>query len=183
MEKQSDKLCIKCGVTLDSTTTTWYRAKNYIHKCNDCIREEKREFARNLPNEVKLSRTRKYTENLKNNNPVKYTARQMANSASKRAKALGRDYDLSTEYIESICFDTRPILGCGLKYGGGDKSGESASLDRIDSSKGYTKDNVHVISLKANLMKSDATVEEMKLFAEWVLSEYETYEKLAGKAK
>lgn len=46
------------------------------------------------------------------------------------------------------------------------------SIDRIDSTKGYTKDNIQVISSKANTMKSNASVEELRMFAYWVLREY-----------
>ena len=46
----------------------------------------------------------------------------------------------------------------------------SYSLDRKDPNKGYTKDNVWVISQIANAMKWDSTPEERVLFAKWVLS-------------
>jgi len=45
-----------------------------------------------------------------------------------------------------------------------------ASLDRVDSAKGYTVDNVCVISYLANLMKSSADQEELHMFAQGILS-------------
>ena len=46
----------------------------------------------------------------------------------------------------------------------GDKTRSEASLsiDRIDSSKGYIKGNVHIVSWKANRLKSNATLEDLE---------------------
>ena len=37
------------------------------------------------------------------------------------------------------------------------------SIDRIDSDKGYTSDNIQIISQRANLLKNNASVEELEL--------------------
>jgi hypothetical protein len=88
-----------------------------------------------------------------------------------RAKANGIQFSLTREdiVIPSLC----PILGIPfgpLGRGKGAKS-DSMSLDRIDPAKGYVPGNVQVISQKANRMKNDATAAELRLFAEWVLTQ------------
>jgi len=169
------KSCIICGALLSGENTTWYRQKNYIHKCNDCSRIEKRKqavhFRKNNPS---LANERHTKSRLKSKalNPIKYTATQMRSSALKRANALNLDFNLTSKYIVGISKKTCPILGVEMKYGGGAKSNSSASLDKIIPSKGYVEGNVQVISLLANLMKSSATPDELIKFANWVNSEY-----------
>lgn len=48
------------------------------------------------------------------------------------------------------------------------KTEYAMSIDAIDPSKDYTKDNVQIISMKANAMKNSATKEELLEFAKWV---------------
>jgi hypothetical protein len=44
----------------------------------------------------------------------------------------------------------------------------NTSIDRINPKLGYVEGNIQIISHKANRMKSNASVEELKLFARWV---------------
>lgn len=91
----------------------------------------------------------------------------MLTGAKNRAKKNDLIFDLSEE---DITLPTHcPVLGLELKYHGGDGSGfypDSHSLDRIDNLKGYTKDNIRVISNRANWLKGDASAEELEKILE-----------------
>lgn len=79
-----------------------------------------------------------------------------------------RGEDFSIELEDIVVPDKCPILGIPLEYHRGVKQDNSYSLDRIDSSKGYVKGNVWVISLRANRIKNDSTPQELRLIADKV---------------
>jgi hypothetical protein len=56
-----------------------------------------------------------------------------------------------------------PLLGLKLSYEDFGIRYNSPSLDRKDSSKGYSKNNIWVISSRANILKNDSTIEELEL--------------------
>lgn len=97
---------------------------------------------------------------------------RMLRRAKQRAKERGLDFDITAEdiVIPTHC----PVLGTELKVHKGRSGGnpESPALDRIDNTKGYVKGNVMVVSHRANMMKVDASPEELIKFAEWVLTRY-----------
>lgn len=69
------------------------------------------------------------------------------------------------ETLDLLPLPTRcPVLGIELEYSGYKGLGHSAyaSIDRIDPTKGYDKGNVQIISYRANRIKNDATLEELR---------------------
>lgn len=90
-------------------------------------------------------------------------------SAKSRAKAKGLDFTISIEDI--IVPEKCPVLGIRLKSGAGNGTQSvaeletSPTLDRVDNSKGYTPDNICVISLRANNLKRDASLYELRCLA------------------
>ena len=95
---------------------------------------------------------------------------KMHQRAKQRCRESGREFTISVEdiTIPDIC----PILGIPLNVNSGRPGAykNSPSLDRIDNSKGYTPDNIQVISQEANAMKRSASNSELHKFANWVLS-------------
>jgi hypothetical protein len=53
-----------------------------------------------------------------------------------------------------------PVLGINLVHGG-ENSHNSPSLERINNNKGYTKENILIISARANAIKNDGTWQEI----------------------
>ena len=109
------------------------------------------------------------SERVKSQSPIM----KMYRRAKSRSKEFKREFNIAPFdiTIPSHC----PILGIELatQEGSGGKI-NSPSLDRIDSSKGYTKDNIQVISALANRMKSNADKENLIKFSKWVLLTFST---------
>lgn len=72
-------------------------------------------------------------------------------------------------YIRSIAPAQCPVFKQPFVERGSGFSPMSPSIDKRDPSKGYVRGNIQVISMLANAMKRDASPEQLKLFAEWVL--------------
>lgn len=92
-------------------------------------------------------------------------------STKHRAKKLGLDFNLTYEHLLSIAPDVCPILNTELAWcrrGGKKPKPDCPSLDKIKPELGYIEGNIQWISYKANMMKSNASFEELHKFADWV---------------
>lgn len=140
----------------------------YYASNREARRAHQNEYAsRNL--ERKAVTNRKYLEKetaMHAKDPTKRMLRAALFRAEK--KGLAFNIDASDVVVPSHC----PVLGVPLSAASGKASANSPSLDRIDSSLGYIKGNVQVISYKANAMKSNATPEELLSFAHWCTNNF-----------
>lgn len=94
-------------------------------------------------------------------------------SAQARAKARGIAFTITRKDIDDALTGVCPALLIPLKRNErGNANPDSPTLDRIDSTRGYEQGNIQVLSNKANRMKSDATPEELLLFADWIYMTY-----------
>lgn len=93
----------------------------------------------------------------------------LTRSAKKRSIEFGWSFDLDKDFVIDLLTTTPvcPLLGIQLNLNSGiGIQPDSPSLDRIDSTKGYTKDNVKIISWRANQIKSNSTLEEFLTIAQ-----------------
>ncbi len=82
-----------------------------------------------------------------------------------RIRAKRNNLEFNLELSDIIIPNKCPILGIPLIRGEGIRAHGSPSVDKINNNKGYTKDNVRVISYLANHMKADASTEQLEAFA------------------
>jgi hypothetical protein len=133
----------------------------YCPHCLEIARESDRRHKKLRKEEITQRRVER-----DRNSPGKY----LWYGARRRAKEKGLDFNIDIEdiIIPTCC----PYLGHPLKLvQSGQARFDSATLDRIDSSKGYIKGNIQVISRRANMMKNDASAEELIVFALKILAD------------
>lgn len=98
---------------------------------------------------------------------------RMVSWARQRARRKGLEHNITKEDV--VIPERCPVFGFPLERKIGNGHGgqyNSPSLDRKDSSLGYIKGNIQVISQLANAMKSDATPEQLIQFSKWIQEEY-----------
>jgi hypothetical protein len=127
----------------------------------------KRCYARNKPRH--LARTRRWAKaNRERMNAwqraqrAKFPEAQLVRSARVRARLKGLPFNLvpADVTIPALC----PVLGVPMVRG----TMYAPSLDRRVPENGYVKDNITVMSRRANTLKLNATVAELRAVAAWV---------------
>ena len=133
------------------------KAKQYYHDNKEKVLEDVKKYREANRPKIQEKGREYYRRNLKN---------RLLNSARARSRKYGYEFNLTEDDI--ILPRYCPLLGIEMFVTESRKGSKhsSFSLDRIDSSKGYTKDNVWVISMKANSMKSDSNYEDFKKMAD-----------------
>lgn len=104
-------------------------------------------------------------------NPLKNALTDARLAHRYRPNSVPKEFDIDVDYLKQIDTDICPILGIPIRWYAGSGTGKhhpnSKSLDRIDSSQGYIKGNVQIISWRANDLKSNATLEELITLGKW----------------
>lgn len=95
---------------------------------------------------------------------IYHRAKAVIHGARERArkKAIPCDIRLKDVYEVLLKSDRCPILGVEMTWADGlNYDPYARSLDRIDPELGYTPGNIWVISMRANQIKTDASLSEL----------------------
>lgn len=158
--------CSRCKVNKDQNEFHPGKSKCVMceEKCSAYYEKHRdREIARATKNQNK---NREVTNNKKRarnrNNPVSY----ILCGIKARAKRHNIPFDLAHEdiVVPSCC----PVLGIPLRIGDGFAADNSPSVDRIIPAVGYVRGNIRIISHKANTIRSNATLEELKMLVKFL---------------
>lgn len=143
----------KCGQT---DPQEFYKTRKA--KCKKCVVEYTKNRLRKNPeiNSAKI----KYNLLYQQKNPFAYRMR----AAQRRANAVGMVFDIDEEFLREL-FDKQDgkcyYSGIPFQMDADTKARRyGLSIDRVDSSKGYTKDNVVLATSIINSMKNDLSVTE-----------------------
>lgn len=144
-------------------------------ECKDCQTQRNRKWHQNNPAKARENGKRgSKAKRLRNPRKALFMA------AKARAAKRGMKFTIT---LDDLTFPERcPILGIPMSFGlgGGMSMGLAVrdtrySIDRIDNSKGYIPGNVIVVSYRANRLKSDARISELREIVRF-------YDELAAKS-
>lgn len=162
------KKCFKCKMT--KSRDDFYCSKaskdNLTSYCKECLSlYAKSKHISNIESskEYRKSASLKFRE--------KNFELNMLLAIKSSAKKRNLEFDLTIEdiVIPEFC----PYLNIPLtKSVGKGKCASNPSIDRVDNTVGYLKNNIEIISDSANSMKRDATIDQLLIFAQNVIRKY-----------
>ena len=139
------KVCDNCEQSLNlnkfSLIEKWNINSDTKNTCKKCS--------------IKIKQTEKLNRDWKVD-----AAKLLYSNIKSRCKRIGREFSIELEDI--LIPEKCPVFGFDLKREDRQTWMCAPSVDRIDSSKGYIKGNITVVSRRANIIKRDATIQELE---------------------
>ena len=152
-----EKQCSRCGIVTSATTQNFLVNRGVLMNiCRECGNKT---FT-------------KATKRWQLNHPKQAWISKVMCDAKSRASKKGIAYDkdavleLATSYIDgSLCpCCGKPMIGNKLW----------PSLDRLDSTKGYEKNNIEFLCYRCNRLKSDSTLSDLQMILAFVVKRSQT---------
>lgn len=156
----SDRACYECKLI---------KSAKWKHKNPDKHNEAAKKWVKKNPESVSRTKLR-----IRAKDPKKYWATSVFQNARKRAFIKNVPFELTKQDIYDLAGSHCPVFGIEFIFSGNSKVVPSSpSLDRIIPEKGYVKGNVAVISMKANVIKQNATYDEILKVSQWLKDQVE----------
>lgn len=132
------RACVRCGAD------AWYSPKR--PRCAACVTARTREWC---------------AANIR-----RVWAGQAVKNARIRARKYQLPFDITVDDLLGLLGDACPVLGTPWTFGG--YRSTNPSVDRLYPDCGYVRGNIAVISVRANQIKSNASLEEIQKVAAWM---------------
>lgn len=133
-------------------------------ECKDCQRERYYKQRQRLSEDQELA--------------LRYKLQQALKGTRRRSKDKNMYTDLTLDYLMYLWEKQKgkcALSGINMTYefykG---RVNTNVSVDRIDSTKGYTKDNIQLVTMAANQMKNDLQMDEFISLCKSVINNYES---------
>jgi hypothetical protein len=151
--------CSKCGKLLSADSQNFYQKKSGIlsSECRKCFRERS----------SKNQKVRHYAGG------IDYHLSYIMRGVRQRARKTDVECEIDAEFLKMLLKKQNGLCAISktpltfLKGQGHIPT--NASVDRIDSGKGYTKDNVQLVAHQINTMKSNLSINQFIDWCELVL--------------
>lgn len=101
---------------------------------------------------------------------LRFPEKSLLRSCKKRSQREGIEFNI--EEADIVIPDRCPILDTPIVYGSEDRN-EWPSVDKVNPLKGYVKGNVAVISYRANRMKSNMSIDDVRRLLALMEKHYE----------
>ena len=188
MEK---KVCSKCNDGILKPLTDFIKHKECKDgrsgTCKACANANGTAWKRK--NSIRLAKRRRelYKENegaevkrrewvRKEKYPLRYRCQVLRSGMRERAKDKGRDFDsdvFTVNYLMERITKNPNCECCGRLLDVGFKADRkfndsSPSMDRVDSSKGYTFENVAILCWRCNKSKQDSTADQLRIIVNFM---------------
>jgi hypothetical protein len=156
--------CSKCNITLELNSKNFHRRMDsktgFQHRCKKCLHSDKARTTRKI----------KHSD-------LDLFLKDIVYLAKHRSKKSNRENDLSLDFLKQLWNKQKglcALTGLTMQHSiGKGKLFNNLSIDRIDSSKGYTKDNVQLVCSVVNRIKSDLSLEELYNVCKLIINNYE----------
>jgi hypothetical protein len=153
-------ICPGCNQELDLNSQNFHVSSSsisgYRNKCKCCVKNDRLSFSRMI-----------------NKNDLDYFLKEVISGAKTRANRKKIKFGLTMEMLKSLwnkqngkCAITGLPMTHLILNG---RISTNVSIDRIDSNKGYTADNIQLLCVAVNIMKSTMTLDELKSFCKLII--------------